>query len=1066
MVIIANLERQISPKVDASIGLLTNVPTAILDKLGYKFNLENQSANIELVILYRDSVEQTKIFIEGLGGTFQDLGFNFAIVNVPINRLEELSLSNTIQYIELPKNLYEQDEESNRISCIPQLTSNYNLLGEGVLIGFVDSGIDYTHPAFMNTDGTTRIEYIYDLSSGGNIYNKQMLNEAIKLSNPYSLVPSTDNTGHGTHVAGIACAGGNINPMYRGAAPNASIAMVKAARGVTILSSQIMQGMKFLLDRSKELNMPLVINISLSTNDGAHNGSSLLEQYIRTLANLERVTIVIAAGNEGDAGHHVGGQLNKTQREIFNIASDEKSVIMNLYKAILPNISINIISPTGRSSGIFNVREGYFQGAIGSDRYDIYVAGAKPFELNSEIKVIISAGTEYIVEGIWTLEINVLNDYLGEYSIWLPVLEGLNTRTRFLEPIQFNTLGIPATVDNIIAVGSYNYRTNNLSSFSGRGMQNQGSSLRPDLVAPGENIMGPVPSGSYDSKTGTSMAAPQVSGICALIMQWGIVKGNDPYLFGQRLKYYLIKGAKRGRIDVIYPNPLWGYGEVCAFDSLSLVEEDLNAILSRRNINHKDSIVTNITFNNYNILRKNIKGRIMENIINGEIIPNMGKLKVQCFRGNDYIPIDGAKITVRKSGESEDLKTTELVTNIVGLTEEVELEAPPIEYSLDQNSNNIPYSLYDLTVERSGFTTIIIRGCQVFPTQVAYQICNLESSLGRGDMRQEVIDIQPNTLNGNFPPKIPEEVDKPLPPPSSGVVLPQPIIPEYIIVHQGTPNDSSAPNYTVPFKDYIKNVASCEIYSTWPQTTIRANIFCIISFTLNRIYTEWYRGKGKNFDVTSSTAYDHAFNYGRNIYDSISIIVDEIFSTYVRRIGKKQPLLTQYCDGKSVSCPDWLSQWGSESLGQQGRLPYEILKYYYGDDIELVTAEKVAGSPQSYPGNELTIGSSGVAVRTIQNQLNRISRNYPLIPKVAEDGQFTEKTAEAVRVFQSVFTLPQTGIVDYATWYQISNVYVGVTRIAELRDTSESKSMVKKNQFIPPIVPGLEDRREIPRFYY
>ncbi|AWK53035.1 peptidoglycan-binding protein [Clostridium beijerinckii] len=1060
------LERQISSKVDASIGLLTNVPTSLLDKLGYKFNLENQSNNIELVILYRDSADQTKAFIEGLGGKFQDLGFNFAIVEIPINKLEELSVSNTIQYIELPKNLYEQDQESNRVSCILQLTPNFDVSGDGVLIGFIDSGIDYTHPAFMNTSGTTRIEYIYDLSTGGNIYNKQMIDEAIKSNNPLSIVPSSDNTGHGTHVTGIACAGGNINPMYKGAAPNASIAMVKAARGVTVLSSQIMQGIKFLLDKSKELNMPLVISISLSTNDGAHNGSSLLEQYIRTIANLERVAIVIAAGNEGDAGHHVGGELNKTQRDIFNIASDERSVVMNMYKSILPNISINIMNPTGRSSGDITIQEGYIQGAIGSDRYDIYVAGAKPFELNSEIKIILSARSEYLLEGVWTLEINVSNEYLGDYSIWLPVLEGLNPNTRFLEPIQLNTLGIPATVDNIIAVGSYNYRTNNLSSFSGRGAENQGSVVRPDLVAPGENILGPVPNGSYDSKTGTSMATPQVSGICALIMQWGIVKGNDPYMFGQRLKYYLIRGAKRRRIDVVYPNPLWGYGEVCALDSLNLIKDDLSAILSRGNTNDKDISVTNIAFNKYNILRKNIKGKSMDNMSNGKSTSNMGRLKVQCFKGNDYIPIDNAKITVKGSLESENLKSIELVTDNVGLTKEIELEAPPVEYSLDENSNEIPYSLYDITVERSGFIPIVIRGCQVFPTQVAYQICNLEANLGRGDMRQEVIDIQPNTLNGNFPPKIPEEVDKPLPLPSSGVVLPQPIVPEYIIVHQGSPNDMSAPNYKVPFKDYIKNVASCEIYSTWTSSTIRANVFCMISFTLNRIYTEWYRGKGKNFDVTSSTAYDHAFNYGRNIYDNISVIVDEIFSTYVRRIGKKQPLLTQYCDGKNVKCPEWLSQWGSQSLGAQGKVPFEILRYYYGNDIELVTAEKVAGSPQSYPGNELTIGSSGPPVRTIQNQLNRIARNYPLIPKVAEDGQFGATTAEAVRVFQQVFTLPQTGVVDYATWYKISDVYVGVSRIAELRSTCEQQSIMTKNEFIPPVESRLDNKRKMPRFYY
>ena len=351
----------------------------------------------------------------------------------------------------------------------------------------------------------------------------------------------------------------------------------------------------------------------------------------------------------------------------------------------------------------------------------------------------------------------------------------------------------------------------------------------------------------------------------------------------------------------------------------------------------------------------------------------------------------------------------------------------------------MPYSLYDIRVERSGFETVVIRDAQIFPNETAYQRVNLIESSNMRASRADVIIILPNTLFGNYPAKIPENPDKPLPLPSSGVVLPQPVVPEFITVHQGSPNDISAPNYRVPYKEYVKNVASCEIYSTWPESTIRANIFCIISFTLNRIYTEWYRGKGKNFDITSSTAYDHAFNYGRNIYDSIAEIVDEIFSTYVRRFGKKQPLLTQYCDGKNVTCPQWLSQWGSKYLGDQGKVPYEILTYYYGDDIELVTADRVKGSPSSYPGYDLTVGSTGEAVRMVQDFLNRISQNYPLIPKVAVDGVFGQSTAEAVRVFQSVFNLPQNGIVDYSTWYRISDVYVGVTRIAELRGNRISK---------------------------
>ncbi|MZK75344.1 S8 family serine peptidase, partial [Clostridium beijerinckii] len=629
----------------------------------------------------------------------------------------------------------------------------------------------------------------------------------------------------------------------------------------------------------------------------------------------------------------------------------------------------------------------------------------------------------------------------------------------------YNTLGIPATVDNIIAVGSYNYRTNNLSSFSGRGAQNKGDLVKPDLVAPGEEIVGPVPNGGYDSKTGTSMAAPQVAGICALMMQWGIIKGNDLYLFGLRLKYYLLKGAQRRRTDVTYPNPLWGYGEVCALNSFNLLQADLNSILSRRYVKHKEVIVTNNTLRKYNIMKKNKKRKSMNNRSNGNGKSNTGGLKVQCFWGNDYIPINGVKITVRGTTGSENANNIELLTNVAGLTQVIELQAPPIEYSLNPNSNQTPYSSYDITVEKAGFNPVVIRGCQVFPTRVAYQIVNLESNLGRGSMRQEVINIQPPVLNGNYPPKIPEDPEKPLPPPTSGVVLPEPVVPEYVIVHQGVPDDPSAPNYKVQFKDYIKNVASCEIYSTWAESALRANIFCIISFTLNRIFTEWYRGKGKNFDITSSTAYDQAFNYGRNIYDNISQIVDEVFSTYVKRTGKKQPLFTQYCDGKSVTCPQWLSQWGSQELAQQGKAPFEILKYYYGNDIELVTAEKVAGRPMSYPGYNLVIGESGPEVKAIQGQLNRIARDYPLIPKVAEDGLYGPKTAEAVKTFQQIFGLPQTGIVDYATWYKISDVYVGVTRLSELT-TTESSRIVRQNMFIPPIIPGLDNKRGIPKFYY
>ncbi|CUQ21587.1 peptidoglycan-binding domain-containing protein [Clostridium baratii] len=410
-----------------------------------------------------------------------------------------------------------------------------------------------------------------------------------------------------------------------------------------------------------------------------------------------------------------------------------------------------------------------------------------------------------------------------------------------------------------------------------------------------------------------------------------------------------------------------------------------------------------------------------------------GNLIIQCFNGDDFIPVDGTKATVVQT-ESPNPKPMEfdLVTDSSGLTQAIQLDAPDFQYSQIPQSEVRPYSLCDITINREGFNPLTIKGCQIFPRETAYQRCNLVETSNTRSSRAEIIEIPDNRLFGKFPKKIPEEVDKLLPPPSSGVVLPKPVIPEFIVVHEGVPN-SPGPNRTVPFKEYIKNVASSEIYSTWSRSTITANAFCIISFTLNRIYTEWYRSKGKNFDITNSTAYDHAFSFGRNIYENISNIVDEIFSTYVRRIGRKQPLLTQYCDGKNVICPEWLSQWGSKVLGDQGVAPFNILTRYYGTDIELTTAEQVKGSPKSYPGFAIIIGSRGEPVRSIQEFLNRIADNYPLIPKVAVDGIFGNSSSQQVKVFQSIFKLPQSGIVDFATWYKISEVYVGVTRIAELR---------------------------------
>ena len=294
---------------------------------------------------------------------------------------------------------------------------------------------------------------------------------------------------------------------------------------------------------------------------------------------------------------------------------------------------------------------------------------------------------------------------------------------------------------------------------------------------------------------------------------------------------------------------------------------------------------------------------------------------------------------------------------------------------------------------------------------------------------EEVIVIPDHTLYGEYPPKIPEEEIKPVDE-SGEIVLSRVVIPEYVVVHNGSPDDTTAGNYYVRYRDYIKNVVSSEIYATWPETAIYANTLAIMSFTLNRVYTEWYRNKGYNFTITSSTAYDQKWMRGRNYYENIGRIVDSIFNNYLSRPGVRQPIFTAYCDGRRVTC-DGLSQWGSKYLGEEGYAAIDIIRYYYGNDMYINSAQSVSGVPSSWPGYDLTIGSTGEKVRQIQQQLNRIARNYPAIPTVAADGIFGPATAEAVRAFQRIFNLPASGIVDFPTWYSISNIYVAVSRISE-----------------------------------
>lgn len=279
-------------------------------------------------------------------------------------------------------------------------------------------------------------------------------------------------------------------------------------------------------------------------------------------------------------------------------------------------------------------------------------------------------------------------------------------------------------------------------------------------------------------------------------------------------------------------------------------------------------------------------------------------------------------------------------------------------------------------------------------------------------------------------------------------------IPQNITVHLGAPDDPTAENVTVPFSEYIKNVASGEIYPTWPESAIRANIYAQITFTLNRIFTEFYRARGYDFDITNSTQFDQSFTYGRDIFENISQITDEIFNSYIVRQNNLDPIYARYCNGTTSTCPGGLSQWGTVDLANQGYGPYDILAYYYGDDINLVTDAPVADVRQSYPGTPLRLGDSGADVLRIQLFLNRISRNYPAIPKIAyPDGLFDVQTEDAVKEFQRIFNLTPDGIVGNATWYKIYFIFTTVKRLSEL-DSEGVKLDAVSRQFDTDLSPG------------
>ena len=397
-----------------------------------------------------------------------------------------------------------------------------------------------------------------------------------------------------------------------------------------------------------------------------------------------------------------------------------------------------------------------------------------------------------------------------------------------------------------------------------------------------------------------------------------------------------------------------------------------------------------------------------------------GFLYIRATAFGGALPVTGAKVNIFDMNGN---LVYELTTNECGLTKEVSLPSPPVEAQFDPNYVGHPYSQYIVEIKADGYQTSLVKGVQIYDKMPSV----LPADMKAGSSSQvNEYSIGDNALEL-------ESTNQVVPTPADLVaaarVHREVFIPTHITVHLGAPA-ANARNVTVPFVDYIKNVASSEIYPSWPYQSLRANIHAIISIALNRIFTEWYRGKGYNFDITNSTQYDQYFVDGRNIYESVSVIADEIFNTYVVRPPGAEPYFTEYCSGSNVTCPG-LKQWGTVDLANQGMNYLQILRYYYGQSVYVASTDNIQAPFESFPGN-LALGSSGQDVAMLQMQLARIRQNYPRIPAVAVDGQYGAQTVAAVREFQSIFGLSQTGTVDRSTWYRISNIYVSVTRLAEL----------------------------------
>ena len=561
-------------KIENELNLALDMPQEELNKSQeLKVGFDEATDSWDLIVRYKS--------LEGVrnipGVTVKELSNGYAILNVPKEQVDNIAALDDIIYVEKPKRLEYAVLNAKRESCINEvqqenfLGNGEGLFGEGVIVGIADSGIDYTNMAFRNQDGTTRILKLWDQVTD-RIYDEQDINTALESENPYDVVNSRDLTGHGTHVAGIAAGNFAENKNNNlGISTKSRLIIVKMATSSENSfprTTELMEAIDFIVKQANEYNMPLALNLSFGNTYGSHDGTSLLSTYIDSIIDGNRISVQIGSGNEGDSAGHAGGYATEETEIEMQVSRFQRSFSVQLWKDYVDSFGVEIVSPSGETTSILREEGVASRHRLNNTNLFVLYGSPKPYSRYQEIYMDFIPVNQYVNEGVWTIRIIPDRVVSGRYDLWLPNSQALNENTMFLRPDPFTTLTIPGTTLKAVTVGAYDSNTGKIATFSGRGFTRENNQIKPDIVAPGVNISSVAPEGGMSVMSGTSMATPFVTGAAALMMEWGIVRGHDPFLYGEKVKAYLVRGARQLQGFDEWPNPEAGWGALCLRDSL------------------------------------------------------------------------------------------------------------------------------------------------------------------------------------------------------------------------------------------------------------------------------------------------------------------------------------------------------------------------------------------------------------------------------------------------------------------------------------------------------------------